>query len=136
MRSCSSSVLVEQATKEVASAHPGSPSLADQGQTGGWLRWFEPKRSVWAMSVVVLDIDPEDLFQVTSADDQQPVEALGADGTDPTLRMGVRVRRPDRRHQHLGALGAEHVVEPATELCVSISNEEPYRSATLVQHQE
>jgi hypothetical protein len=88
------------------------------------------------MPVVVLDIDPKDLFQVTSADNQEPVEALGADGTDPTLRVGVRVRCPDRRHQHLGALGAEHVVEPATELRVSISNEEPYRSARLVQHQE
>ena len=55
--SCSSPVLVKRATKEVASAHLGSPSLGGQSQTGGWLRWFEPKRSVWAMSVVVLDID-------------------------------------------------------------------------------
>jgi len=34
------------------------------------------------------------------------------------------------------APSAEHVVEPATELCVAISNEEPYPLATLVQHQE
>jgi hypothetical protein len=126
----------EGGPKEVASAHPGSPSLADVGQPGGWTRRFQPKRPVWTMPVVVLDIDPEDQFQVTPADDQQPVEALGADGTDPPLRIGVRVRRPDRRHQHLGALSAEHVVEPATELCVSISNQEPYPPATLVQHQE
>ena len=121
MRSCSSPVLVKQATKEVASAHPGSPSLADQGQTGGWLRWFEPKRSVWAMLVVVLDVHPEDLLQVTTADDQQPVQALGADGTDPPLRVGVRVWRLDRRDEHLGALGAEHVVEPTTELGVAVA---------------
>src|SRR4029453_2312813 len=121
MRSCSSPVLVKQATKEVASAHPGSPSLADQGQTGGWLRWFEPKRSVWAMLVVVLDVHPEDLLQVTTADDQQPVQALGADGTDPPLRVGVRVGRLDRRDEHLGALGAEHVVEPTTELGVAVA---------------
>jgi hypothetical protein len=50
-------VLMKQASKEVASAHPGSPSLANQGQTGGWTRWFEPKRPVWAMLVVGLDID-------------------------------------------------------------------------------
>ena len=121
MRSCSSPVLVKQATKEVASAHPGSPSLADQGQTGGWLRWFEPKRSVWAMLVVVLDVHPEDLLQVTTADDQQPVQALGADGTDPPLRVGVRVWRLDRRDEHLGALGAEHVVEPTTEFGVAVA---------------
>ena len=136
MRSCSSSVLMKESPKEVASVHSGLPILSDVGQPGGWTRRFQPERPVWTMPVVVLDIDPEDLFQVTSADDQQPVEALGADGTDPTLRMGVRVRRPDRRHQHFGPLGAEHVVEPATELCVSISNEEPYPPATLVQHQE
>jgi hypothetical protein len=87
--SCSSPVLVKQATKEVASAHPGSPSLGDQGQTGGWTRWFEPKRSVWAMPVVVLDIDPEGRLQVTMANDEEPVEAFGADGTDPPLRMAL-----------------------------------------------
>ena len=111
MRSCSSSVLKKEATREVASAHPDSPVLADQDQTGGWLRWFEPKRSVWALSVVVLDMDPEGLLQVTTANDQPPVEALGVDGADPTLRIGVRVRRLDRRNEHLGTLGPAHVVE-------------------------
>jgi hypothetical protein len=87
MRSCSSSVLTKEATKEVASAHPGSPVLADQGQTGRWARRFEPKRPVRTMPVVVLEIDPEDLLQVTTANDQQPVQALSADGTDPPLRI-------------------------------------------------
>ena len=43
----------------------GVPGLAEpgrQGQTGEWTRRLEPKRSVWAMLVVVLDIDSEDLF--------------------------------------------------------------------------
>ena len=107
MRSCSSPVLVKQATKEVASAHPGSPSLADQGQTGGWARRFQAKRSVWTAPVVVLDVDPEGLLQVTTADDQQPVQALGPDGTDPPLRIGVGIRRLDRcQHDpHPGRLG-------------------------------
>ena len=136
MRSCSSSVLVKQATEEVASLHPGSPSLADQGQTGGWARWFQPKRSVRTMPVVVLDIDPEDLLQVTTANDQQPVQALGADGTDPPLRIGVRVRRLDRRNEHLGALGAEHVVEATTELRVPVADKKAHPPAALGQHQE
>jgi len=112
---------VKQATKEVASAHPGSPSLADQGQTGGWTRRFQPKRTVWTMSVVVLDVHPEDVLQVTTADDQQPVQALGANRPDPTLRVGVRVRRLERRDEPLGALGVEHVVEAATELGVAVA---------------
>ena len=91
---------------------------------------------MWTMSVVVLDIDPEDLFQVTTADGQQPVQALGADGTDPALRVGVRVRRLDRRDEHLGTLGAEHVVEPTTELGVPVADEEAHLPALLAQHQE
>jgi hypothetical protein len=131
MRSCSSSVLVKQATEEIASAHSGLLSLADQGQPGGWTRRFQPKRSMCTMSVVVLDIDLEGLLQVTTADDQQPVEALGADGTNPTLRIGVRVRRLDRRDEHLGALGAEHVVEPATELRVPVADKKAHPPAPL-----
>src|SRR6266508_6593581 len=50
MRSCSSLVLMNHSTKEVASAHPGSPSL-DQGQTGGWAGRFQPKRSMWTVLV-------------------------------------------------------------------------------------
>jgi hypothetical protein len=115
---------VKQTTEEVASAHPSSPSLPDQGQTGGWSRRFQPERPVRTMPVVVLDMPPEDLLQVTTADDQQPVEALGADGTDPTLGVGVGVRRLHRRDEHLGA---EHVVEAAGELRVPVVDEERTR---------
>ena len=76
--------------------HSGSPILSDVGQPGGWTRRFQPERPVWTMPVVVLDIDPEDLFQVTSADDQQPVEALGADGPDEALRDRIRPSAPAR----------------------------------------
>ena len=127
---------MKQATKEVASAHPGSPSLTDEGQTGRWARRFQPKRSVWTMSVVVLDIDPEDLLQVTTADDQQPVEALGPDGTDPPLRIGVGVRRLDRRDEHLGALGLEHLVEPTTALRVAVAEHKAQSLSSLRCRQE
>jgi hypothetical protein len=60
---------MKRSTKEVASAHTGSPSLADQDQTGGWLRRFEPKRSVWTVLVVMPDVDPQDLLEMTAADD-------------------------------------------------------------------
>ena len=74
------------------------------------------------MLVVVLDVPPEDLLQVTTADDQQPVQAFGADGADPTLGVGVGVGRLDRRDEYLCALGAEDVVEPATERRVPVAN--------------
>src|SRR5215218_6111000 len=136
MRSCSSPVLVKQATKEVASAHPGSRSLADQVQPGGWTRRFQRERPVGTVAVVVLDIHPEDLLQVTTANDQQPVQALGANRPDPTLRVGVRVRRLDRRDEHLGALGAEHVVESATELRVAVAEHKAQSLSSLGCRQE
>jgi hypothetical protein len=120
---------------EVASVHPGSPGLADQAQTGGWAGRFQPTRPVWTMAGVVLDIHPEDLLHVTTAEEQPPVQALGADGTDPPLRGGVRVRRLDRRDAHLGALGAEHVVEPATERRVPVADNNAHPPAALAQHQ-
>jgi hypothetical protein len=52
------------------------------------------------MPIVVLEISLEDLLQVTTANDQQPVQALSADDTDPPLRVGVRVRRLDGRNEH------------------------------------
>ncbi len=104
MRSCSSSVLVDETAKQVTSVHPDPLMLADEGLIGGWIRRLQLKRSVRAMPVVVLDIDPQDLLQVASPDDQQPVQALDADRPNPTLRVGVRIGSLHRREQHLGPL--------------------------------
>jgi len=81
-------------------------------------------------------VDPKDLLKVTAADDQQPVQALGADRTNPTLRKCVSVRRLHRRDQHLGALGAEHIIEPATELRVTVADKKAHLSVPLAQHEE
>jgi hypothetical protein len=47
------------------------------------------------LEVVVPDIDAEDVLKLAVSDDQEPVEALAADAADPTLHVGVRVRRLD-----------------------------------------
>jgi hypothetical protein len=88
------------------------------------------------MSVVVLDIDPEGLLQVTTANDEEPVEAFGADGADPPLGVGIGVRRLDRRDEYLGALGAEHVVEPATELRVAVAEHKAQSLSSIRCRQE
>ena len=41
-----------------------------------------------------------------------------------------------RRSEHLGTLGAEHVVEPATELRVTVANNEVHPWAPFAQRQE
>jgi hypothetical protein len=62
-------VLVNQSTKQVASAHSGSARVAEQGRSSGRIGRFQPKRSVWTVLVVVPDVDPQDLLKMTAADD-------------------------------------------------------------------
>ena len=105
--------------------------LADHGQPGRRVWRLQPQRPVGTVSVVMPDVDAEDLLQVAAADDQQPVQALGTDRAHPALRVGVRLGRPDRRYQHLAALGVEHVVEAATELRVVVAEYEAHLSTPL-----
>ena len=74
----------------------------------GWIGRLQPERPVRTVGVVVLNIDPKDLLEAPAADDQQPVQALGAHPPEPTLRMGVGVGGLHRGQQDLGA---EHVVK-------------------------
>ena len=81
-------------------------------------------------------VDPRDLLQVASSDDQQPVQALGADGADPPLGVGVRVGRLHRRQQHLGTVRTEDVVEAVGELRVPIAQHKAEPASLLLQHQQ
>jgi hypothetical protein len=72
----------------------------------------------------VLGVDAKDPLQVTSAENQDVVEALSSNGADPTLRERVRRRRSHGRLHDAEALSAEHLVEGAGELGVSIPDEE------------
>jgi hypothetical protein len=56
MRSCSSSVLVQETAEQVASVYPGWRVAADEGHSSGWIRRLKLQRSVGAMSVVVRDV--------------------------------------------------------------------------------
>jgi hypothetical protein len=96
----------------------------------GWslrVGWCEVERPVWPVAVVVVGEDPEHLLEVSSAEDQTPVEALGAGGANEALGDGVRLRRSHRRANDLEPFAAEHVVEAARELAVSIANQEAER---------
>jgi hypothetical protein len=87
-----------------------------------WLprsRWLEVERAVRPLGVVVLDVDTQDTFEVAAVEDQQPVEALDADGFDEPLGDGVCLRRPDRRLDDPDASSAERLVEEAAVLAVA-----------------
>jgi hypothetical protein len=51
------------------------------------------QRAVWPVLVVVAAVDAEDVFEVAPAEDEDPVEAVSADGAHPALGEGVGVRR-------------------------------------------
>jgi len=80
--------------------------------------------AVRAFAVVVLDVDPQDMFEMSAADDQEPVEALVADRADESLREGVRLRRLHQRVDDRDSFAAEQLVEGGGELAVAIVDQE------------
>jgi len=136
MRSCSWLVLVNQSIKQVAAAHPGSAGVADSGQGGVGIGRFQSKGSVWTMLGVVPEVDPWDLLEVTAANDQQPGKALGPDGRQPTLGVGVGVGRLHRCDQNFVAFCAEHLVEAAAERRVAIADKEAHPACLVLQAQQ
>jgi hypothetical protein len=104
IRSCSSSILMEEAAEPVASVHQGSVILCAKRQTGRWIWRLQSERPVRPMPVVMIDIDPQYSFQVTWPNDEQPIQAPGADRANPPLRERVRIGCLHRSTQHLGVL--------------------------------
>jgi hypothetical protein len=95
----------------------------------GWfrgLRWLEPKRAMWSLRVVVLDVDTQHAFEVAAVEDQQPVEALAADGSDETLGDGVCLRRSHRRLSRSGCQQCGTPRRRAAVLAVAVADQEPH----------
>jgi hypothetical protein len=113
---------MEQAAEPVSPVHTTLISC-DGGRTDPWIRRFQPEGPVGTVDVVVLDVGLKHLLEVSSPDDQQPIQALGSHRADPALGVGVGVGCLHRRDQHLGALRPKHV-ERAGELRVSVADEE------------
>jgi hypothetical protein len=127
-------VFMEKSAEQVASIHPAWLAVADDTQVGGWIRRLESERPVGTVVVVVGDVDAEYLLKVAAPNDEQPVKALGPDRPDPALGVGVGVGRLHRRHERLGSLRREDVVEGAGELGIPIADEEP--RPPIPQHQQ
>jgi hypothetical protein len=62
------------------------------------------------------DVEAQPVLELTSTDDQQPVEALAADAANPPLHVSVRVRRPHWGADDLDLLARQDGVEGAREL--------------------
>jgi hypothetical protein len=123
---------VHQTAEQVASAHLTWFSLTDDGQSGGLVRCLKLERPVGTVPVVVLDVDPKDLLQMAAPNDQQPIQALGADGADPPFCAGVRGRRPHWRHHHL-ARGVPEVSPVGQRRCDRQGYGAPSRAAVPLE---
>jgi hypothetical protein len=104
-------VLVDQPAEDVLAAHV--KRRHSSSSLDGAVRRFEPEGPVRPVPVVVTHIDTQDTFEVSATEDQEMIEAVGAHGAHPTLRVSVRVRRPYRRPDHPDTLGTKDLVEPA-----------------------
>jgi hypothetical protein len=80
---------------------------------------------MWSLLCVVGDVGLEYSLEVSRVVDQDVVETLLAHGPHEPLRERVRPRCADRCSDDADALGAEHLVERARELRVSVADEEP-----------
>ena len=87
--------------------------------------------------VVVERVGREDVLEVAAADDQEPIEALTADGSDPALGVRSRLGCPYRRFDHADAFGVKDLVEVAGEFAVAVTDEEPWAEILVVElHQQ
>jgi hypothetical protein len=92
---------------------------------------LESKAAVRPMLVVMADVVAKDGFEMTTAKNERPVEALFTYGPYPALRDRVRAWRPDGCLDHLDAFRGEHLVEAGGELRVAVSDQEPERPSVL-----
>src|SRR3954468_1006398 len=84
---------------------------------------LELEGAMWSVGVVVVDVDTEDVRELSAADDQEQVETFAADRSDPALREGVRVRRPERCADDLDAFAPEDVIEGTRELAIAVMDQ-------------
>jgi hypothetical protein len=70
--------------------------------------------------VVMPHVDTQHALEMTAANDKDSIEAVRADSSHPAFGVRVRVRRPNRRPDHLHPVGTEDLVERAAELRVAI----------------
>ena len=78
---------------------------------------------MWSVSVVVVDVVGDELFELVLVPDDGAVEELSPQGPDPTLGERICDRRSDRSLENLEAFASEDLVERVDELASSIAYE-------------
>ena len=129
---CRLIIFVQQPAKSISPTHPcvnGKRCFLELFS----LRWLKLQRPVRSLPVVMANVDLEDALEVATGEDEQPVQALGPDGSDPSLTERVGTRCPDGSADHVEPLGCEHVIERTAELGVKVMDEKPQRLFSFVE---
>src|SRR5918996_198939 len=79
------------------------------------------------------NVDLEDALEVAAGEDEQPVQALGPNGSDPSLADSVGARCPDGSADHFEPFACEHVIERTAEFGVAVVDEKPQRLFPFVE---
>jgi hypothetical protein len=109
------------------------PVVATDFTPVGRIWWAETNSTMWLLRVVVVNVDAEDMFEVATVEDQQPVETLRTHGSDEALGNGVRSRRPHRRLHGSDALAAQDLVEGGAVFAVAVADQEAHTSIAEVE---
>ena len=83
--------------------------------------------------VVVIHEYAQDTFEMIPVHDQEPVEALRADGADEALGDRVRLRRPYRRLDDPDTFTGEDGIEVTRELAVTVADQESKSRGLLLE---
>jgi hypothetical protein len=115
-------VFVNEPAKDVVTMH----DLQRGGDVQAFARhrYLKIDASVRALLVVMVDVLRKDPFEMAMAQNEQPIEAFGANRPYPAFRESVGPRRSDWRLDHSDAFGTEHLVKSGGELGVPVSDEE------------
>ena len=110
IRSCGGAVvLVDEPAEQIP---PANISRADGDRLRSRCeRGSKAERAMRAPAVVVIDIGPEGSIQLSSTEDERPVEALGPDRLDHPFRVRIGVRSLERGADDPDPLRAEDRVE-------------------------
>jgi len=76
------------------------------------------------MPVVMINEHGEDALEVTRIENQQPIEALGTNGSHESFRDPVRLRRQNRRAHDTNAPALKHLIETPREFPIVIAEQE------------
>jgi hypothetical protein len=90
-------VLVQQSTEEIPATYVSGHRGADSLQLEPWLGRSQSEPAVRSVVIVMAYVDVEHPLQMSSTQDEQPVETFSPDCPDPPFRVGVRPGRPHRR---------------------------------------